>query len=1065
MEDFKFFSHDDDERAVDETMLAGYLLAAPQDLDPEMSLWGVVLCSLGDIFAAGMLLATLKTLWTWLVWSNLLLLFLQLVLIVGTWVVLLTWCTVKLVMDQQHKEKNRHLRAQRQRFQQAWFEELLASKRDARLRKNKALQTELTLRQTRLPANKEGNRDALYDPHTGQVLLVPGGNFVQPVPHTFHYHHVVPAEKVTQDHAKEGLPAPEFPPPITFEQILRSFVPTRESIYLFNTVNGPIIAPMHQVCHVGLAAPTGGGKCVQEDEPIFLADGRVVPAKTLIGKRVEVIGVTDTTTMQQKPVLASFAENGVRAVIEIELENGVVLKRTEEHLFWAAQADGHQHGGLDRKRHLKKFSSPPPALTAGWVQAKDLQVCGTRPNGDGHMLLCPTSIQQQGTRSRSDAEVVLCAVLLTEGGLRRPAATRLRHASAEMGAVVQAGEPSAGSVASVALPTSPAIDDRLCSTVRRDRGGQVIPPVRAWEREAGSAMTTCLPEWVFQLPHEQIALFLRVLVDRDGWFEDGSHGCPSVQVCLATAPLAQQIGQLALRLGITETYRYTQERQAPAWCWSSPLVEVWQEKVGSEEQADQLARAVRKRRSQQDPAGKGCRQGWPRADQTGAACPAGYQWRTVKAMRSSVAPTVSIEVHDQTHAFVGYAVEHNTNTTRLLTAQFERAGAQVYLASPNFAQVKLNQNHLEDWRPIVQHLAAPPAQTEQEIARLLHGFRTLLENRKRQEQGTPRRGQDVYLILGEWPGIVARVKDAPQILELLLRESRQYGIHIVTEFQDALVKTLGVSSGVRENLLHCYYFGGDLTTARVLLNLKKGESLNETGLGKQGAAYLRANEQTIVAGRVPHCTNRALYLLLGTPPDPLTDDEMTDESHIPETYYHVDEHGRYVDGGTSLDQEQEDDQTKTARSFSMPGRPRGIPTAETIDRPQNDFPHQEAVPGSGKPHQLPTEQLGHTSRQAPPMPELPPKGQERDAALHFPKVETGQLGAEFQPLLKPLPTTEGETAETADQGKYKFSETERPIVIELYKAYGNLDEVLRHFKRGARWQKDASRIVREAGLL
>lgn len=237
-----------------------------------------------------------------------------------------------------------------------------------------------------------------------------------------------------------------------------------------------------------------------------------------------------------------------------------------------------------------------------------------------------------------------------------------------------------------------------------------------------------------------------------------------------------------------------------------------------------------------------------------------------------------------------------TNTTRLLTAQFAYVGAKVYLASPNFAQVKLNKDHLEDWRPIVQHLAAPPAQTDEQISALLDGFLELFEKRKAQEQRSPRRGVDVYLILGEWPGIVARLKDASKVLELLLRESRQYGIHIVTEFQDALVATLGVSSGVRENLLHCYYFGGDLNTAKVMLNLKKGERVSEVGLGSMGAAYMRAHEKELVAGRVPHFTNGSLYTLLGEPPDPMTDDVIMDESQIPATYWHVDEHGKYVEG-------------------------------------------------------------------------------------------------------------------------------------------------------------------------
>jgi hypothetical protein len=259
MEDFRHFSHDDDERAVDETPLALHLLAAPQDLDPELSPCGVVLCCMGDLLAGGMLMATLKTLWAWLAWSNLLLLLLQLLLTVGVWIVLLAFCTTRLIADHQHKQKNQSLRQQRQSLQQAWFDELLQAKRDARQRKNKALETELHLRETRLPANTEGNRDAIYDPHTGQIVVAPSGNFAQPVPNTFHYHVAVPGVKGSAD-KPEQLLAPLFPPPRDFADILQWFRPSMHEVYLAETIREPLTSKVYDLCHVGVGGPTGGGK-------------------------------------------------------------------------------------------------------------------------------------------------------------------------------------------------------------------------------------------------------------------------------------------------------------------------------------------------------------------------------------------------------------------------------------------------------------------------------------------------------------------------------------------------------------------------------------------------------------------------------------------------------------------------------------------------------------------------------------------------------------------------------------------------------------------------------------
>jgi len=551
MQDFQHFSHDDDERMIDETTLALQLLSAPQELEPELSTAGVVFCVMGAIFSAAMVLATFRTLWTWLDWSNLLLLLLQLVLVVGIWITLLVFCGVKLVMNYHAKQRNLDILEDRQDLQQQWFNELLQSKRDARERKNKALDTELMLRMTYIPPGPDGNYAAIRDPHTGQVLVLPPGNFQQPVPHTFHYHQVVPGVKAITEDDPLGLPAPMYPPARDFAEVLRSFQPSPKQIYLAETMERAVTSDMYELTHVGLGGKTGGGK---------------------------------------------------------------------------------------------------------------------------------------------------------------------------------------------------------------------------------------------------------------------------------------------------------------------------------------------------------------------------------------------------------------TNMTRLLTSQLCYVEASVYLATPNFAQVKLNGHRLEDWRPIVAKLAAPPAQTTEEIAGLLAGFWQTFENRKAQEKITPRRQRDIYLVLGELPGIAKRMdqwykeqkrlaelarrqgRDAAmplhpmEIVVMLLREARQYGVHIITEFQDALVNSIGMDSGARENLLTGVYYGGDLITAKLLLRLEKGEKIDERGIGVEGAAYIRTKRTPTQPARIPFFSNAALYQLLGTPPDPMTDEEVFDEDEIPETYYRVDEQGRYVESTvlkTDPDEDEcESDGTPTRSSFyPMPEPP------------------------------------------------------------------------------------------------------------------------------------------------
>lgn len=241
-----------------------------------------------------------------------------------------------------------------------------------------------------------------------------------------------------------------------------------------------------------------------------------------------------------------------------------------------------------------------------------------------------------------------------------------------------------------------------------------------------------------------------------------------------------------------------------------------------------------------------------------------------------------------------------TTTARLLVSQILSCGGDVYMANPNFAPVKLNGNRMEDWRPIVARLQEPPAREIEEIFSLFDRFIKLFEERRRREQTSPKRGKDVYLLVGEWPAIVAKAAEIDNLskgkdkeknkdrviaqLGRLLRESRQYGIHVISEFQDALISTIGGSSGVRENYRTAYYFGGDDRTAKVLLSLPDKVKIDDTGLGSKGAAFLRSHSNPACEGRVPFFSNRALYMLLGYPQDPVHDNVVSDHSEVPDSF-------------------------------------------------------------------------------------------------------------------------------------------------------------------------------------
>jgi len=427
------------------------------------------------------------------------------------------------------------------------------------------------------------------------------------------------------------------------------------------------VGDLSRMPHLLIAGATGAGKCLAYGEQVFLADGRVVKVQELIGQCVQVIGVTDTQTMQQTPVAATFIENGVQEVFEIELDNGVILRRTGEHPLRAARLDENQHVG---RQHDGKAARRTRAINAGWVQAKDLRVCGNRPNFDGHVVLCPLILQQRGTAARSDADVILCAVLLAEGGLNRYDCMSYRRTprftSADPLMIEQVAAAAKEYDCKLVLSRNKSkrsIDYYITRNSLKGRNGNPISKlVYDWGINC-LATQKRIPDWVFQLPNEQVALFLRVFIDCDGWFDATIDRTAGVNVTLANPILVQQIGQLALRLGIVGSYRHRDNGHAGAWLWSSRMVAEWQERVGSTVKAEKLACAVEEQSRQGELAAtewNAWRRAQPLADQKFADCPQSYEWRKIVAIRCTTSPTVNIEVHSDNHAFVGYAVEHNS---------------------------------------------------------------------------------------------------------------------------------------------------------------------------------------------------------------------------------------------------------------------------------------------------------------------------------------------------------------------------------------------------------------------
>lgn len=223
--------------------------------------------------------------------------------------------------------------------------------------------------------------------------------------------------------------------------------------------------------------------------------------------------------------------------------------------------------------------------------------------------------------------------------------------------------------------------------------------------------------------------------------------------------------------------------------------------------------------------------------------------------------------------FTGNTDAGKTNDERTLLIQLLFLEQIVFLCDRNYQRYRLDKKNagvVYDYSHIESQLAYPPAVATLEAVKVLQYLVAELENRRERRRKALVQFPDIYLFMDELPAFCAEDNSIMTYVGRLVREARQYGIFFIGAAQDLLNDTMQAKSGAyRDNFLTNYYGGGDATTARLVLNLAKGETIDETGLGKQGVKYLRAKGADIEHAKVrtAYADNEATLMLLeGRPP-------------------------------------------------------------------------------------------------------------------------------------------------------------------------------------------------------
>lgn len=214
-------------------------------------------------------------------------------------------------------------------------------------------------------------------------------------------------------------------------------------------------------------------------------------------------------------------------------------------------------------------------------------------------------------------------------------------------------------------------------------------------------------------------------------------------------------------------------------------------------------------------------------------------------------------------ALAGLTGNGKTTLIRLLVSQLLYIEAKVMILNPHYTSYDIKKQ--EDWTPIERHLYRPPVTEFAEIGSVMKWAATkLLRDRLEKYRQSAPWGDSIFIVIDELPAIVKHVPEFPAYISEILREGRKVDIFLIVAAQDFLVKTVGPDEGgaVRKNYKTKMYVGGDITTAKTLLDMPPSQ-IKEDELG-EGIIMMRNQiVKKASLARVPYVDNPALERLLG----------------------------------------------------------------------------------------------------------------------------------------------------------------------------------------------------------
>lgn len=248
------------------------------------------------------------------------------------------------------------------------------------------------------------------------------------------------------------------------------------------------------------------------------------------------------------------------------------------------------------------------------------------------------------------------------------------------------------------------------------------------------------------------------------------------------------------------------------------------------------------------------------------------QKRFVYFGRSS-SEQIALPIDSMYHVFdVASSGRGKSNRARTIMMQVVEM-AQTYYINPfaNTIKAVKDDRKIEVWKPIYERLAnRKPIKTGEDIARLLRALLVEIQARNDLEEQDDLSWKDdvIFVFIDELPEVYARCREAPELLDRILRTGRQFGVFCWVFSQTAQVKDIGLSTSAQAQFMTRIYGGGDQTSASRVM--KGGVSTDqEKTLHAGGAGLTLMCAEGFAASeyvRAPLLTNEALFAYFGLPP-------------------------------------------------------------------------------------------------------------------------------------------------------------------------------------------------------